>query len=106
MADTDSPLKQLVSTFITDFASWLLQADVRDAYPLNVELPAETLAADQVFRVTLADGHTLVLHIEFQGRTSYQPMQWRMLEYMARLAHTPPSGPVERGALCGPWGRG
>jgi predicted transposase YdaD len=41
-----------------------------------------------VFHVTLADGRTLVLHLEFQGRTSHQPMPWRMLEYMARLAHT------------------
>jgi predicted transposase YdaD len=88
MADTDSPLKQLFSAFITDFAAWLLQADVRDAHPLNVELPAETLAADQVFHVTLADGRALVLHIEFQGRTSHQPMEWRMLEYMTRLAYT------------------
>ena len=61
---------------------------MRDAHPLNVELPAETLAADQVFQVTLADGHTLVLHIEFQGRTSHEPMEWRMLEYIVRLAHT------------------
>jgi hypothetical protein len=71
MADTDSPLKQLFSAFIADFAAWLLQADVRDAYPLNIELPAETLAADQIFHVTLVDGHVLVLHIEFQGRTSH-----------------------------------
>ncbi len=70
MADTDSPLKQLFSAFITDFAAWLLQAEVREAHPLNIALPAETLAADQVFHVTLADGRTLVLHIEFQGRTS------------------------------------
>ena len=46
MADTDSPLKQLVSAFITDFAAWLLQAEVRAAHSLNVELPAATLAAD------------------------------------------------------------
>jgi predicted transposase YdaD len=88
MADTDSPLKQLFSAFITDFAAWLLQADVHAAYPLTIELPAETLAADQIFHVTLADGHVLVLHIEFQGRTSHQPMEWRLLEYMTRLAHT------------------
>jgi len=88
MADTDSPLKQLFSAFISDFAAWLLQADVRDAHPLNIELPAEMLAADQVFHVTLADESTLVLHIEFQGRTSHQPMEWRMLEYMTRLAYT------------------
>jgi predicted ATPase len=48
---TGSPLKQLFSAFITDFAAWLLQADMRDAYPLNIELLAETLAADQIFHV-------------------------------------------------------
>jgi len=26
------------------------------------------------------------LHFEFQGRRSHEPMQWRMLEYMPRLA--------------------
>ena len=88
MADLDSPLKQLVSAFITDFAAWLLHADVREAHPLNVELPGSMLTADQVFHVTLADGRALVLHIEFQGRVSHQPMKWRILEYMARLAST------------------
>jgi len=86
MADLDSPLKQLVSAFIADFAAWLLHADVREAHALNVELPGGMLTADQVFHVTLADGRALVLHIEFQGRASHQPMKWRMLEYMARLA--------------------
>ena len=88
MADLDSPLKQLVSAFITDFATWLLHADVREAHPLNVELPGGMLTADQVFHVTLADGRALVLHIEFQGRSSHQPMEWRMLEYMVRLGYT------------------
>ena len=45
------------------------------------------MAADQVFLVTLVDGRTLVLHIEFQGRRSDDPMEWRMLGYMTRLAH-------------------
>ena len=27
------------------------------------------------------------MHLEFQGRRSHEPMQWRMLEYMPRLAH-------------------
>src|SRR5262249_22179161 len=71
-----------------DFATWLLHADVREAYPLNVELPGGMLTADQVFYVTLANGRALVLHIEFQGRISHQPRQWRMLEYMARLGYT------------------
>ena len=86
MASTDSPLKRLVSTFITDFAAWLLKAQVREARPLNIELPGETLAVDQVFRVVLADGRQVILHIEFQGRRSYPPMPWRMLEYISRLA--------------------
>jgi hypothetical protein len=46
------------------------------------------MVADQVFHVTLANGQELLLHIEFQGRSSRPPMHWRMLEYMARLAYT------------------
>jgi predicted transposase YdaD len=88
MATTDSPLKHLVNAFITDFAAWLLQVPVREARPLNVELPATTLAADQVFHVTLATGQPLLLHLEFQGLGSRPPLSWRMLEYMARLAYT------------------
>ena len=88
MAATDHPLKRLVSLFINDFAAWLLNCPVRETQPLNVELQADLLATDQVFRVTLADGHDLVLHIEFQGRRSHPPMPWRMLEYMPRLAVT------------------
>src|SRR5262249_27513750 len=86
MAATDHPLKLLVSTCITEFASWLLSAPVRTARPLNVELLADLLRTDQVFQVTMNDGRELVLHIEFQGRRSQPPMPWRMLEYMPRLA--------------------
>ncbi len=46
MASIDSPLKRLVSTFIVDFAAWVLRANVRQAQPLNVELLAETVTAD------------------------------------------------------------
>jgi predicted transposase YdaD len=88
MAETDSLLKRLVSTFILDFATWLLGTAVQAARPLPSELPAATVAADRVFQVTLMDGRALLLHIEFQGRRSQVPMPWRMLEYMARLAHT------------------
>jgi hypothetical protein len=94
MAALDSPLKQLVSAFIVDFAAWILHADIREAHALNVELPGGMLTADQVFHVTLADGRALVLHIEFQGRASHQPMKWRMLEYMATPGIHPPSGRV------------
>jgi len=75
-----------VSTFIMEFASWLLSTPVRAARPLNVELPADSLTTDQVFQVTMDNGRELVLHIEFQGRRSQPPMPWRMLEYMQRLA--------------------
>jgi len=88
MAELDSPLKQLVSAFIADFAAWLLHANIHEAHELNVELPGGMLTVDQVFHVTLANGRALVLHIEFQGRSSHQPMEWRMLEYMARLGYT------------------
>ena len=53
-------LKRLVSLFIDDFAAWLLNCPVRETQPLNVELAADILATDQVFRVTLADGRDLV----------------------------------------------
>ena len=88
MAETDSLLKRLVSTFILDFATWLLGTAVHAARPLQSELPVATVTVDQVFQVTLANGRALLLHIEFQGRRSHAPMQWRMLEYMPRLAYT------------------
>ena len=88
MAETDSLLKRLVSTFMLDFARWLLGPAVQTARPLQSELPGTTVAVDQVFQVTLANGRELLLHLEFQGRRSHEPMQWRMLEYMPRLAYT------------------
>jgi hypothetical protein len=71
MAATDHPLKRLVSLLIDDFAAWLLNCPGSETQPLNVERPADILATDQVFRVTLADRRDLVLHIEFQGRRSH-----------------------------------
>jgi len=88
MAETDSLLKRLVSTFLLDFASWLLGTAVQTARPLQSELPGTTVMVDQVFQVTLANDRELLLHLEFQGRRSHEPMQWRMLEYMPRLART------------------
>ena len=86
MAETDSLLKRLVSTFVLDFAAWLLGTAVQTVRPLPSELPASTVTVDQVFLVTLTDGREILLHIEFQGRRSHAPMQWRMLDYMPRLA--------------------
>jgi hypothetical protein len=68
MAETDSLLKRLVSTFILDFATWLLRTQVRAARPLQSALPGTTVQVDQVFQVTLADDREMVFHMEFQGR--------------------------------------
>ena len=86
MAETDHLLKRLVSTFVLDFAAWLLGTGVQTVRPLPSELPASTVTVDQAFLVTLTDGREILLHIEFQGRRSHAPMQWRMLDYMPRLA--------------------
>ena len=88
MAETDSLLKRLFSTFRADFAAWILGAPVREAEPLPSEIAATTVNADQVFRVLLAEGRDVLLHLEWQGRRSHVPMPWRMLEYMPRLAST------------------
>ncbi len=49
-------------------------------------MPGTPVAADQIFDVTLSSGQRILLHIEFQGRRTHQPMRWRMLDYMTRLA--------------------
>ncbi len=59
---------------------------IKRAQPLNIELSAGTLRSDTVFRVWLADGQEVLLHVEFQGRRSDRPMSWRMLDYLSRLA--------------------
>lgn len=88
MTTTDSPLKQLVAAFSADFAAWLLDADVREIHSLPAELLGQDVFADLVFRVTLADGRVVMLHVEFQGRRTHRPMKWRMLDYAGRLAET------------------
>ncbi|OAD21709.1 hypothetical protein THIOM_002518, partial [Candidatus Thiomargarita nelsonii] len=88
MAATDSPLKRLITTFIDDFAVWLLGSEVAFVTPHNVELYAlsDPIRADQIFTVKLADGRTVILHIEFQGRRTNVPMSLRELDSLSRLA--------------------
>jgi predicted transposase YdaD len=90
MAKTDNPLKQLVTLGIADFAAWLLGVEIVAAEPQTIELPPATdaIRPDQVFLITLLDDRTVILHIEFQGRTSHRPMPFRVLEYMTRLTET------------------
>ena len=93
MAETDSPLKLLLSASITEFAEWLLKAKVLSVTSQNIELlpPTEVLRTDQVFQVTVADGQVAILHIEFQGRSSRRPMPLRQLEYLVRLTSEYPN---------------
>jgi predicted transposase YdaD len=87
MTGTDSPLKEFVTMFITEIAAWLLQAEVRqvEARPEELRLPNDPVYSDLIFFVTLANGRTALLHIEFQGRRSHRPMRLRLLDYMTRL---------------------
>jgi hypothetical protein len=90
MADTDSPLKRLLEIAAADIATWLIGQEVIETFAVNIELPADAMRVDQLFRAVLADGRVTMVHIEFQGRSSHRPMQWRMLEYMARIAISEP----------------
>jgi hypothetical protein len=91
MASTDSPLKDLIETCIVDFASWLLEAEVIDAQPINTELPGQPVRVDQLYLVHLVDGRRVKLHIEFQGVRSHEPMPLRRLDYMTRQAKSYPN---------------
>lgn len=88
MAQTDSPLKDLVESNITDFATWLLKAEVIAVDALNVEFPGQDARVDRLFRVLLADGRKVILHTEFQGRSSHEPVRFRMLDYITRIVRT------------------
>jgi predicted transposase YdaD len=86
MAETDTPLKLLVTDFADVIIPWLLDDAVVHIEPENPELPAGTVLSDAIFRVALADGRQTLLHIEFQGPGSDRPMPIRMLDYVSRLA--------------------
>ncbi|NJP07892.1 MAG: hypothetical protein HC837_20855 [Chloroflexaceae bacterium] len=89
MAETDESLKRLATENRDDFATWLLDTDVE-----TVELfPTELLPQprrhkrwiDLLFIVTLANGLRGVLHLEFQGPTTDEPMWLRQLVYQTEL---------------------
>jgi len=86
MPPLDAPLKMLILAFSRAFAEWLLGGAVQQVRPLNVELPASASRSDLLFEVIQATGQRVLLHIEQQGRRSHEPMPWRMLDYMSRLA--------------------
>jgi predicted transposase YdaD len=86
MPPLDNPLKSLILSFSRVFAEWLLGQPVHELRPLNVELLASTQRGDLVFEALQADGQLVLLHLELQGRHSDEPMPWRMLDYLSRLA--------------------
>lgn len=86
MTEADNPLKMLITSFREAFAEWLLGSTPQSVQPLNVELPAGATHSDLLFEVLQASHQRVYLHIELQGRRSHEPMPWRMLDYMARLA--------------------
>jgi len=86
MAKTDDPLKSLFSYFTKDFASWLLGEEVKEVHSSNVNLPSQGIFADEIFEVTLANGQHTMLHIDFQGRRTHRQIEWRMLDYLGRIA--------------------
>lgn len=96
MSATDHPLKQLVTAFIFDFARWLLQMDIQEVTSRNIELhpPSDPIFSDQIFLVKLADGRTVILHIEFQGKQTHRPMRFRLLDYLSRIVLTYPDAMV------------
>jgi predicted transposase YdaD len=86
IVETDNSLKMLITEFSETFAEWLLGNAPQQVRPLNVELPAAPTRSDLIFEVVEADDQVTLLHIELQGPGSHEPMAWRMLSYIERLA--------------------
>jgi hypothetical protein len=90
-----SPYFFFISQFVS-FVSvnliiiWLLGDQVSSVRPTNIALlpSEEEIRADEIFEVTLTDGRTLNLHIDFQGIRSHRPVPWRVLDYISRIAET------------------
>ncbi|RRR71865.1 MAG: DUF4351 domain-containing protein [Candidatus Viridilinea halotolerans] len=96
MAETNHPLKRLVTMAADDVAAWLCAEPVRQVRtkPSMLPPPPDELDSDLVFFVTLEHGREVILHLEFQGPGSRRPMPLRMLDYQTRLAATYPNMPV------------
>ena len=90
MAHTDSPLKDLVESNIYDFAAWLLNVEIRSVQAINVECTGQDARVDRLFEVLTGDGRPVILHFEFQGRSTNEPMRLRLLDYMSRIARSHP----------------
>ena len=49
MAQTDSPLKDLVESNIHDFAAWLPNAEIRFVQTINIEFTGQDARVDRLF---------------------------------------------------------
>ncbi len=87
MPPTDSPLKDHFLAVIDDAASWLLGQPVLSVkHETNIELRASKVRSDQIFKVVLASGKEVMLHLEYEAGDPVKEMKWRMLDYMVRLS--------------------
>ncbi|PDW02425.1 hypothetical protein CJ255_13965 [Candidatus Viridilinea mediisalina] len=96
MAETNHPLKRLVTMAADDVAAWLFGGPVLrvSTRPGTLPPPPEELDSDLVFFVTLAHGREVILHLEFQGPGTKRSMPLRMLDYQTRLTTTYRNMPV------------
>jgi len=93
--ETDNPLKRLVETSIIDFAEWVLGEEVDHVEAANIELHVDPapIFSDLLFWVTLAqvdvngDQIRILLHFEFQGKSTRKPMPYRVLDYIVRITN-------------------
>ena len=87
MAKTDQPFKRLITLIGREFAAWVLNMDVRSVKLLSSEHTSipDPIHSDLLFEVTLADGRTGLMPVEFQGRSSARPVRFRVLDYMTRI---------------------
>ncbi|MEM7537304.1 MAG: hypothetical protein AAF639_34355 [Chloroflexota bacterium] len=96
MNKTDSPLKRLVQIAPQDFAEWLLKKKVIAITAANIELQPNPniIYADLVYWVTVDPDeeddektpYEVLLHFEFQGKSSKRPMRFRVLDYIVGFA--------------------
>ena len=104
MAKTDQPFKRLITLIGREFAAWVLNMDVRSVKLLSSEHTAipDPIHSDLLFEVTLADGRTGLMPVEFQGRSSARPVRFRVLGLYDPHYHQRRTGySALRGRLCG-----
>lgn len=85
MAQTDNPLKRLVLTDPKAFIEWATGIPVQTVQLRHTEFPEQASRADLLFWLVDQSGLPVLLHMEFQGRTSAEPMPMRELGYLSAI---------------------